>query len=271
MIIIGVFLQSEFSAKDDLKLLGQVEFWSLNRRILDLFGSDVQSAVEEERLNELQRMDDLIDRWYQDWQVVLDSAGLEDNTSKCFLAFYTHSAKLYLYSHAFRGRADTDLRAERTALDIQQIAGDNALAILRSTMDIAENIRLETLPSYFGTMIAYASVCIIRTLLDEASRPRSGTQEALRLMREVSQTILDRPLHDRSHTLLSIATSLRRAIKQQDQAIQTATNPPNYDAGPDLSFDFDFGLFVSEQNGMTFPAYEDFWLPCPDEMPEMAL
>lgn len=256
----GAFLQSEFSTKADLNLISQVEFWSLNRRVFDLFGSDIQSTIVNQRFVELERLSDAFQRWYQDWLRVLALPIDSDSIARRMFDFYFHSAKLYLFSHVFRGPSEADMPTKvQGGDDMARHAADHALSVLRCAVDGDElHPLLQRLPFYFGTMIAFASVCLIRTTLRRAPRDDAKANECLHYLRRVCEVLQGSPLAKSStHPLLSIARSLEAAISGQDRTITEQLDQTTTDTWSDLSFDFD--LFASDPMNLTFPGGEDNW------------
>lgn len=262
----GAFLQSEFSTQMDLHLISQVEFWSLNRRVFDIFGSDIESSIVNQRFVELQRVSDSLDRWYADWIDVLALPVDANSIPRRVFDFYFYSAKLYLFSHIFRGPSEAELPANIPgAEDLIRNASDSALSILRSSI-AGDEIHpfLEKLPSYFGTMIAFASVCLIRTTLRNPSHDDVMANETMHLLRRVPEVVRGSPLSPLStHPLVSISKSLEAAINEE----VSKNTPRSGELTADLSFDFD--LFASDPTNLMFPGGEEFWNLCPEQMPRM--
>ncbi|KAF2486478.1 hypothetical protein BDY17DRAFT_321267 [Neohortaea acidophila] len=265
------FLQSEFVSPLDLNLISQVEFWSLNRRVFDLFGSDVQSTLASQRTFELERLSDALDVWLQDSLAVLHSRRDPGLYGQRVIEFYYHSAKLYLFSHIFRGHTD-DQPAAQSTKPLVNSAIQSALAILRSAVDgEKETGWLKKLPYYFGTMIAFASVCLIRTTLQGDTSDDAMVNETLRTLRNISEVLKNSSTTERStHPLFSIGRSLEAAISERRPSEPSQIDAHEMtDFEPDLAFDFD--LFASDPLNLSFPGDEDNWMFCPDQMPHMGL
>jgi hypothetical protein len=256
----GAFLQSEFSSQSDLNLISQVEFWSINRRIYHLFGSDIQSEIVNQRSVEFGRLNEALDKWREDWKDV-------GTMSQRIFDLYFHSAKLYLYSHVFRGPTLAESPAGSNGTEnLAQYATDAALEVLRCAVDRTEDSAwLQRLPFYFGTMIAFACVCLIRTSLQENLEESAKTSEIVRYLSRLSQILQSSAMDDSSsHPLVNIAKSLEAATKER--------NPlPNQEAGEVnaqnmLDFAFDFDMFANNPFNLTFPGAEDNWMFCPDQI-----
>ena len=256
----GAFLQSEFSSQVDVNLISQVEFWSINRRIYHLFGSDIQSEIVNQRSIEFGRLNKALGKWREDWKDVI-------TMSQRVFELYFHSAKLYLYSHVFRGPTLAESPAGSIgSQNLTQHATDAALEVLRCAVDGTEDSAwLQRLPFYFGTMIAFACVCLIRTSLQENLKDNEKTTEIVRYLTRLSQVLQSSAMDDSSsHPLVNIAKSLEAATKGRSP-------PPNQDAGEVnaenmLDFAFDFDMFANNPFNLTFPGAEDNSMFCPDQI-----
>lgn len=205
-------LQSKFSQGEaDLNLISQVELWSISGKVFDSFGADVEgSGFVRDRIAELERLGAEYDRWRQDWseQVPLiipiqqsnardsrQTAAEDQYTRQLFFDLYFHSAKLYLYSHVFRGRKRDHLLLTSTTKSSNPVtapttndgmnrfarrAVDSALSIVRSvtakpqwavTQRHEQQRRLSKLPFYLGTTMAFASVFLFQAASGCASQP----------------------------------------------------------------------------------------------------
>jgi hypothetical protein len=256
----GAFLQSEYSSQVDLSLISQVEFWSINRRIYHLFGSDIESGIVNQRSIEFGRLNDALDKWRQDWQAVV-------TMSPRVFDLYFYSAKLYLYSHVFRGPSLAQSPAGiNGAENLAQHATDAALEVLRCAVDdIDDHSWLQKLPFYFGTMIAFASVCLIRTSLQEGHDNDSRTHQIARYLTSLSQVLQTSAMDESSsHPLANIAKSLEAATKDGVQSTEQFVNGPNSEDMLDFAFDFD--MFASNPFNLTFPGGEDNWMFCPEQI-----
>lgn len=261
----GAFLQSAFSSGADLNMISQVEFWSINRRIFHLFGSDIESSIVNERFIEIGRLNDALDKWHQDWCGMI----VEGNSGRSQRLFdlYLHSAKLYLFSHVFRGPslAESPAGGSRSN-DLSQHAADSALSILRGAVDMDQGPTwLEQLPFYFGTMIAFACVCLIRTSLRENDIEDDRTNDILRYLHRLAQVLRQSQMADSStHPLMNIARSLEAAVQERRRSTQHPPKDFNIDDAYDFAFDFD--LFANNPLNLSFPGAEDNWMFCPDQI-----
>lgn len=256
----GAFLQSEFSSQADLNLISQVEFWSINRRIYHLFGSDIESEIVNQRSIEFGRLNEAVDKWREDWK---DVVGM---SSRIF-ELYFYSAKLYLYSHVFRGPSLAQSPAGiNGAENLAQHATNAALQVLHCAVDGTEDPSwLQKLPFYFGTMIAFGCVCLIRTSLQESREESVRTNEIVLYLSRLSQILQSAEMDSASsHPLANIAKSLEAATKEREQPSNADANAVNGDDVLDFGFDFD--MFANNPFNLTFPGGEDNWMFCPDQI-----
>lgn len=256
----GAFLQSEFSSQADLSLISQVEFWSINRRIYHLFGSDIESEIVNQRSIEFGRLNEALDKWREDWREIV-------SMSQRIFDLYFHSAKLYLYSHVFRGPslARSPAGSNKTE-NLAQHATDAALQILHCAVDGTDDPSwLQTLPFYFGTMIAFACVCLIRISLQESRENNARTNEIVQYLSRLSQILQSTAMDSSSsHPLANIAKSLEAATRTRNETIDVITNDVNRDDMLDFCFDFD--MFANNPFNLAFPGAEDNWMFCPDQI-----
>jgi hypothetical protein len=256
----GAFLQSEFSSQTDLNLISQVEFWSINRRIYHLFGSDIESEIVNQRSIEFGRLNEALDKWREDWKEIV-------GMSPRIFDLYFSSAKLYLYSHVFRGPSLAQSPAGINGTEnLAQHATDAALQVLHCAVDGTEDPSwLQKLPFYFGTMIAFACVCLIRTSLQESREESVRTSEIVLYLSRLSQILQSTAMDSSSsHPLANIAKSLESATKEREQPANADANAVN---GEDtLDFGFDFDMFANNPFNLTFPGGEDNWMFCPDQI-----
>jgi len=257
----GIFLQSRFSTSADLNLISQVEYWSISRRVFEHFGADVERTVAGRGSAELGQLNDAYDSWFQDWDDVVPR---KDDRSRRIFDLYFHAGKLYLFSHVFRGPSHAQSPATNMASNrFVQYAFQSALSVVRSVTEAEESgLWLETLPSYFGTMIAFACVCLVRSALQETPIQDSRTNETLHHLRKLAEILRMSSIADAAaHPLLSIAKSLEAAMPESGQATQDKSQVPE-----DAFVDFDFDAFASDTLDLSFPGAEDLWMLCPDEM-----
>lgn len=137
-----------------------------------MFGADVDNCVTIQRLSEIPALSEAYEQWYRDWLGILtfvEGSGEEPFTRHVF-DFYYYSAKLYLFSHVFRGQAtDDSMEGDSASYSNKANNGteDFAEAALKSALSIVclitkEEGSLQNLPYYIGTVTAFACVCLVK-------------------------------------------------------------------------------------------------------------
>jgi hypothetical protein len=204
-----VFLHSEFSNHRDLGLISQVELWSATRAVFEQFGADIESAAATQKLPEFNRFSQAYDEWRQTWCSVL-AIGQRSRTGVSELHFFC--ARLYLYSHLHRGRtSNKSLNSASEADEIINNFQESALSVLRLVLGSEE--RLLDLPSYFGTMLAFATVSLIKIARD-GNASHGLKQDVLHLMYRLRDSLLVIKLPSScSHPYAGIAKGLEQATE----------------------------------------------------------
>ncbi|PMD46818.1 hypothetical protein L207DRAFT_380313, partial [Hyaloscypha variabilis F] len=206
------FLQSKFCTPADMKLISQVELWSVSRRVFDLFGADTESSIINERVSELESLSRCFDVCRSNAMSIHESPG---NFFQNLFDLHIHCAKLSLFSHAFRGSSKR--HESLSSLPVQGMekfersALESALAVVRAVAwDVQIQNHLEILPSYFGTMIAFASISLIKAWGNEPTMcylDQNEVSSALDRLVEVFQACSERIQPE--HPLCSFAKSLK--------------------------------------------------------------
>jgi len=175
-----LLLQCEFSQsqENDLALVAQFELWSITTQVFDKFGADIErhsSTFAEE----LRAFESAYDTWLKDWMPVLSPlahlltpAFIDGNHHFASQTFHISllSAKLYLFSHVFRGPAQRQHQPPIIAINTTELqhfaqkAIKCALQIIKAVTNLAESgFPLQAVPSYLGIMTAFASMILHRT------------------------------------------------------------------------------------------------------------
>ncbi|KAL5364404.1 hypothetical protein BJX96DRAFT_187757 [Aspergillus floccosus] len=220
------FLQSKYSTQADLKLISQVELWSISSRVFDVFGADIENPIACPRSAELERLSDAYDQWYDEWIAVLPfDDDHDDPIPKKMFQLYSHSAKLYLFSHVFRGPAQGENppigSSEEGVGNFAQRALESALSIIRCIVDDDSNPQpwLEGLPLYFGTMTAFASVCLVKASSYQSVISDMNTNEIRDLLYRLTRRLQSSlALEHPTHPFLSIA-GRRDRIRQSSSTV----------------------------------------------------
>ncbi|KAL1861941.1 hypothetical protein Plec18167_001272 [Paecilomyces lecythidis] len=208
-------------------LISQVELWSISSRVFDVFGADIERSVASHMSTELDRLQSMYERWYQKWLSALSLKGDTDDFSLWTFDLYFHSAKLFLFSHAFRGplHDGTNISSEFTTYAL-----GSALSIIRCIVEAKEpSSWLRTLPAHFGIMAAFASVSLIRTTFQQQANCSLETAEILRNLQrlvEVLETSFSADDHP-PQVWGSIARSLKAAMETQQHVTPEEGNQIN--------------------------------------------
>jgi hypothetical protein len=221
------FLHSEFSIHRDLGLISQIELWTATRAVFEQFGADVKSPVASERLDELDRLGQAYQNWQSTWCGVL---GVENMTGSITDLYY-HCALLYLYSHIHRG--DSQPQRFNTGSRLAELRDHfrkSAQAVLR--IFTAGELRILDLPSYFGTMLAFATVSLIKVVRDGQVLDQDKA-DILCLLCRLADTFRQIKLpQTKSHPYVGIA----KGLEQATETLHGSADQPAVAPG-DLAFD----------------------------------
>lgn len=169
-----------------------------------MFGADVDNCVASQRLTEIPSLNDAYEQWYHYWLGTLTFSETSHPFTRRIFDLYYYSAKLYLFSHVFRGQApdlnDSTL-ANQAINDAKQFADAALKSALSIVCLITKEDGLRNLPYYLGTVTAFASVCLVK----------ASTQSEL--------MICDKDGDDVSQHLHQLVQVLRLSAAAGDQSI----------------------------------------------------
>ncbi|OQD95525.1 hypothetical protein PENSOL_c020G06296 [Penicillium solitum] len=216
------FLQSYFTNPSDLSLISQVELWSISSRVFDMFGADIECSAASQRSDKLAQMSAAYDEWLEEWIAMLSFTDAPATFSRRVFDLYFHSAKLYLFSHIFRGssqdtklpKAGFEYGSETSTNEFAHGAVRSALAIIKCIVDDNESSSwLGKLPTYIGTMVAFACVCLVKLSVQQGPWAPDLQGEGIpSYLQRLVQVLLSSPvINHPTHPLLSIARSLETA------------------------------------------------------------
>jgi hypothetical protein len=222
------FLHCEFSNHRDLGLISQVELWSTTRAVFEQFGADIESTAAMQKLPEVNRFSQAYDQWRQTWCSVL---AIGQQSTGVISELHFSCARLYLYSHLHRGRTpNQQLGSTPEANDLINNFKESALSVLRLILD--SEVRLLDLPSYFGTMLAFATVSLIKIARD-GNASHDLKQDVLHLMYRLRDSLHVIKLPSScSHPYGGIA----KGLEQATEGLQN-NHAPTFDNPNDLTFD----------------------------------
>lgn len=153
------FLHSEFSSHRDLGLISQLDLWATTRAVFGQFGADVERPAAAQQVDEVYKLGQAYQTWHDTWSRILVADGL----TASIMELYYNCALLYLYSHMYRGSSKPGTPVlDPRAVELRGRFRIHAHAVLRIADD--GNLRLSDLPSYFGTMLAFAIVSCIKAV-----------------------------------------------------------------------------------------------------------
>ena len=210
-------LDSDFSSPSDLNLVSQVELWSISTQIFDNFGAATDSALIHSRLAELEEFSETYESWRHKWTETLKGTPGFDQGAQTMLDMCFYSARLSLFSHLFRGSAQDLSKPQKPPKAINKLAvtaAQSALCIVQNMTEVSEAHACPNLPSYFYTMLAFASVFLLKgpwQVLDEALQERA-LQQLNRLVGLCSGPLA---VTHAVHPISSIVSGLRTAIGGQ--------------------------------------------------------
>jgi hypothetical protein len=128
------FLQSEFCVPTDVKLVSQVERWSISSRVFDVFGADTEASITNEREAQLESLSNSFDLCRS---ALLGTTAISDGPSDFshqLFDLYIQCAKLSLFSHSFRGSSQRYARSTENSHGMEKFercALESALAIVQ--------------------------------------------------------------------------------------------------------------------------------------------
>lgn len=224
------FLKSTHAYEDDARLVSQVHFWTIVSRVQNEFGTNVEALLPAEALVQIRRFVIELDTCRADWSERFSRSAHIGNYPRKGVGLHHHFAKLYLCSHVFRARA-TIISGMVSELDeIVSISVSSATFILTSLASDQEiQSYLDGLPSYFFTMITFASVFLLKVAQRYPDIPCIHKNEILNLISRVVATLrlVSANMHQR-HLLTSIVYGLDKVLARvpnySSQMIQPIRN-----------------------------------------------
>ena len=252
------FLRCQYATEDDARLVSQVCRWSLLSGIYDAFGVNVDRPLSEAEVPRLRSFGVALDSLRAEWAERFIPNAHVGNYPRKGVSLQYHFAKLYLYSHAFRGAGSSrgaQSGAQDVAMELDEIANVailSALSILRFVISDPEiQSFLDGLPTYFDTMITFAAVFLLKVSFKPISPYiRLDSQEVTHLVSETVTVLkgVTSTMHPR-HLLVSVARGIENLLEQRSglsvEAQDTASIPngsfefPGIETWNDADFTFD--------------------------------
>lgn len=222
-----------------MKLISQIELWSISSRVFDTFGADIDNCVDSRKLAEISRLEDAYEHWCGYWQGTMDFDEDADHFSRRMFNLYFHSAKLYLFSHVLRGRSELSTEALRDVEHYAHCALEHPLSIICFVSHDTQE-RLQQLPYYIGTVTAFAFICLVKATSQNCHIicDKEGDDTITHLRRLVQVLHLPSAETQSSHPLLGIAESLKTVMSGVHQFDHDQHSLPDFDG----LYGFNFAL-----------------------------
>jgi hypothetical protein len=234
------FLGSKHACEDDARLVSQVHVWRIYSRVQDNFGTNVEALLPSETFPQIRSFVGELDAYRAEWNETFSHHPQIGNYPNQGLGLHHQFAKLFVSSHVFRARATIVCGMISELDEIVNISVTSATSILTSVAS-DENIQsyLNGLPSYFFTMITFASVFLLKVAQRYPGSPCIDKSKILRLVGKVVTALrhVSKTMH-RRHLLTSIVYGLEKVLAQipgNDSSAQHSTqtsSPENTDIVP---------------------------------------
>ncbi|CAK7217461.1 hypothetical protein SCUCBS95973_003160 [Sporothrix curviconia] len=210
----------------DVRLVSQVELWSVLSRVFDTFGVNTDLPMLTPLLPEFRRASLALESWRIDAGERL--AGLSHTDLDAGLHF--SFAKLYLCTHAFRGvsTSPTDI----VPPEMEEFA-DGAVYAARSLLrsfvtSPGLQVQLEHMPTYCTTMVAAAVVFLFKMTIRRPSNIRIDTADTTTLLGQMADvlTAVAADIHPQN-VLAHIAASIDKLLGRVNQTLTTVAAAPD--------------------------------------------
>jgi hypothetical protein len=253
------FLESALARRSDHDLIGQVEYWSIGRQVFQSFGADVHSPAATQRPSALEELRQAYEDWRRKWPSTQHQSNVD---------LYFQTAKLRLLSHIFRGpsapTADPMNVAKSDEIAMQAI--DSAIETVRQICSVGSGDWLETLPSYFSTMIAFACVCLIKVCSQDRGIEDTKKTHCRIALSQFGDLLRSNHIAGRtSHPLMSIAKGLEMVTIMQPPLPLSIDNGPVRSDEHMPDFTLDFEALGDNSFDWSFAGLDDNWMTCPQD------
>jgi hypothetical protein len=250
-----VFLQSLYCKAVDFNLISQVEFWKISKKVFETFGADIERRPGRDIAESTMFLNGAYDQWLKDWTDVVSMRNNDNDDASRTFELNLHCAKLQLLSHIFRGRARHETEPHSQVDHLEQQALDAASSILECVSSSQAQTWIQTLPSYFETIIAFACLFTVKTVKREGPRVDEDRIETCKHLLQGAAIALRH-----SHTAITIAQQLHDLIGLTEMAThstEVALDKPHNDSRPSLDFDFDH--LIDADFDWNLPGFDDLW------------
>lgn len=226
------FLNFPHTTEDDARLVSHVLRWTVLSEAVDSFGVDVNRPLGDADLPALRRYNINMDTLRAEWMERFAPNPHIGNYPRKGVALQYHFSKLYLCSHAFRGSATRAARMQTQSAEVMMEMDEIANGAVRAAMSILRSVNADEelqsffdgLPIYFGTMLAFSIVFLLKVSSKYSSFIQVNSSEILPLISE-TVTALEKvtsKMH-RRHLLVSMTKGMRGLV--QKMKLQDAPRP----------------------------------------------
>ncbi|OAR01057.1 hypothetical protein LLEC1_02638 [Akanthomyces lecanii] len=226
------FLDFPHTTEVDARLVSHVLRWTVLSEAVDSFGVDVNRPLGDADLPALRRYNINMDTLRAEWMERFAPNPHIGNYPRKGVALQYHFSKLYLCSHAFRGSATRAARMQTQSAEVMMELDEIANGAVRAAMSILRSVNADEelqsffdgLPIYFGTMLAFSIVFLLKVSSKYSSFIQVNSSEILPLISE-TVTALEKvtsKMH-RRHLLVSMTKGMRGLV--QKMKLQDAPRP----------------------------------------------
>ncbi|KAI0396780.1 C6 transcription factor [Xylariaceae sp. FL0594] len=216
------FLDCKHTNEDDARLVSHVLRWRVCTGIFDALGTNADRPLSYDALPKVRRFSIELDSLRVEWGDRFRPDNHVGNYPSKGVGIQHHFAKLFLFSHAFRGLRSSqsqDNRSGNIELELHEMASSavlSAISILRTvTSDSEIQSYLNGLPTYFHVMIAFAVVFLLKVTTRFSSFGEVDTHEVQRLMWRLIVVLKEvtAKMHPR-HLLVTITKCTEEALQR---------------------------------------------------------
>ncbi|EGX91947.1 Fungal specific transcription factor [Cordyceps militaris CM01] len=226
------FLDLPHTTEDTARLVSHVLRWTVLSDAVDSFGVDVNQPLANADLPALRRYNIAMDTLRAEWMERFAPNPHIGNYPRKGVALQYHFSKLYLCSHAFRGSATRAARMQTQSPDVMLELDDIANGAVRSAMAILRSVNADEelqsffdgLPIYFGTMLAFSVVFLLKVSAKYFGFVQVDAREIRPLIAETVAALekVTAKMH-RRHLLVSMTKGMRGLV--QKMKLQDAPEP----------------------------------------------
>lgn len=217
------FLDCSQSKETDGRLVSHVLRWSVLSDAVDSFGVDVNRPIGDSDLPSLRRYNITMDSLRAEWMEKFAPSAHIGNYPRKGVVLQYHFSKLYLCSHAFRGGASRAARTQTQSSEVIMELDEIANGAVRAAMSILRLVNADEemqsffdgLPIYFGTMVAFAIVFLLKVSTKYSTLVQVNQNEIQPLVLETVKALekVTSSMH-RRHLLVSIAKGMRSLVQK---------------------------------------------------------